>query len=136
MNTLLEKIPAPYESLPNIDLYMDQLLSIVGAEELTKAMVNNYAKAGLLPRAVGKRYQKEHVVALSLIAQLKEVYSVNELSELMEYVREKDHEEVYESYRSYLEEAIKAVEKLSEDPLLFAAFSFIFKNQSKKLLEE
>lgn len=137
-----DKIPTPFDRLPEIDLYMDQLLSIVGEKEsedkkkeLTRAMVNNYAKAGLMPRAVGKRYQKEHIVWLTLISQLKEVYSVNELHQLVEELEGHDARELYETYSEYLEKAIDTLEKLGDDPLLFAAFSYIYKLRSEELLK-
>lgn len=58
--------PSDWESLPDISLYMDQVIGYMprqliqyGEEErLTSAMVNNYIKDGLLPRAEGKRYGK------------------------------------------------------------------------------
>ena len=59
--------PGDWDALPDIDLYMDQVVSYlprqsVGgkAPSMTSAMINNYVKDGLLPRACGKRYHKEH----------------------------------------------------------------------------
>ena len=51
--------PTPWEDLPDIALYMDQLISYMprqlirfdGGPTLTPAMVNNYIKDGLVPRA-------------------------------------------------------------------------------------
>ena len=55
---LAEDRPGDWESLPDIDLYMDQVVSYlprqsVGgkAPSMTPAMINNYVKDGLLPRA-------------------------------------------------------------------------------------
>lgn len=56
--------PARWEELPDLALYMDQIVSYMPrqlihfdqGETLTSAMVNNYIKDGLVPRADGKRY--------------------------------------------------------------------------------
>ena len=54
--------PAQWHELPDIALYMDQIISYMprqlihfdDSEALTSAMVNNYIKDGLVPRASGK----------------------------------------------------------------------------------
>ncbi len=56
--------PAQWHELPDIALYMDQIIAYMprqlirfdDREALTSAMVNNYIKDGLVPRAAGKRY--------------------------------------------------------------------------------
>lgn len=61
-----EQRPVDWESFPDIGLYMDQVVSYLPrqlihygeGELLTSAMVNNYIKDGLLPRAEGKRYSR------------------------------------------------------------------------------
>ena len=62
--SLREQRPVPWEQLPDFALYMDQVLSYMerqvlrfdGDDGLTAAMVNNYTKSGLAPRAAGKKY--------------------------------------------------------------------------------
>ena len=62
---LEEKRPNKWDDIPDIDLYMDQVLSYMPRqhagleldENLTAAMVNNYIKKGLLPRAKGEKVQ-------------------------------------------------------------------------------
>ena len=76
---LTQERPAAWDSLPDIALYMDQLISymprqLIRYEEndnLTSAMVNNYIKDGLLPRADGKRYGQTHLAYLTAICALK-----------------------------------------------------------------
>ena len=56
--------PVPWEQMPDFGLYMDQVLNYMerqvirfgSGETLTAAMVNNYTKSGLVPRADGKKY--------------------------------------------------------------------------------
>ena len=67
--------PDSWDRLPDIPLYMDQVVSyltrqMVCFEEgdgLTSAMINNYIKDGLLARANGKKYGKEHLAYLTAI---------------------------------------------------------------------
>ena len=55
-----------WELLPDIGLYMDQVITLMDRTfspalpkgEMTKSMVNNYVKVGLIPRPVGKKYDR------------------------------------------------------------------------------
>lgn len=67
--------PANWRELPDIALYMDQIISYLprqlihfdDSEALTSAMVNNYIKEGLVPRASGKRYGPIHLGYLTAV---------------------------------------------------------------------
>ena len=92
LNALLPEIePEKYGGLPDIELYMDQLIEYLSRRpmslkpdgRLTGAMVNNYIKSGLLPRARGKRYSKEHLADLAMIVRLKQVLSVADTGALL-----------------------------------------------------
>ena len=60
-----------WEELPEIDLYMDQVIAIAekylrpitaeGDNLLTQAMINNYVKNGIVPPPIKKRYGREHM---------------------------------------------------------------------------
>ena len=84
--------PAAWEELPDIALYMDQLISYMprqlihfdDSESLTSAMVNNYIKDGLVPRADGKRYGPVHLGYLTAVCALKKVLSVRDVGALIE----------------------------------------------------
>jgi len=83
--------PADWEHLPDIALYMDQLVSYMprqlihfdDRDTLTSAMVNNYIKDGLVPRADGKRYSPTHLGYLTAVCALKKVLSVRDISALI-----------------------------------------------------
>jgi len=83
--------PTPWEDLPDIALYMDQLISYMprqlirfdGGAPLTPAMVNNYIKDGLVPRAEGKRYGPVHLGYLTAVVALKQVLTVRDIGALM-----------------------------------------------------
>ena len=79
--------------IPDMALYMDQLLTFLDGklipfkrdEEdklLTKTMVNNYTKIGLLPKPINKKYNKYHLILLILIYNLKNVLSINDIQSL------------------------------------------------------
>lgn len=83
--------PVAWEQLPDFALYMDQVLSymdrqVIRFDEddgLTSAMVNNYTKSGLVPRAAGKKYNREHLAYLTAICVLKRVMSTRDMDLLI-----------------------------------------------------
>lgn len=103
--------PEKWEQIPDLDLYMDQVISYMarqhigltpeGGENLTSAMINNYVKSGLLPRARGKKYNREHMGYLTAICLLKQVLSVGETGQLLE--KEMKYNSIHRFYDSYLE---------------------------------
>ena len=77
--------PADWETLPDFPLYMDQVLSYMErqtirldeSDALTASMVNNYTKNALVPRAEGKKYNRDHLAYLTFVCILKQVMSVS-----------------------------------------------------------
>lgn len=81
--------------IPPIDLYVDQILNLVderllkGSERyhdrhLTKTMINNYSKDGLITPVKGKKYNKEQIVQMLTVYTLKGTLSINEIKRLMD----------------------------------------------------
>lgn len=79
-----------WEELPEIELYMDQVITLVDQylssvihrdkhSLLTPSMVNNYVKNGMIPAPKKKRYTKKHVAFLIAITLLKQVLTINEI---------------------------------------------------------
>lgn len=77
-----------WNEIPDLGLYMDQVITYTqrayaplygddAAKLLTGSMVNNYVKAGLIPRPVGKKYAREQLAAILMIVQLKGVLSMD-----------------------------------------------------------
>ena len=108
--------PVPWEDLPDLALYMDQLISYMprqlirfdGGPALTSAMVNNYIKDGLVPRAEGKRYGPIHLGYLTAVVALKQVLTVRDIGALMEAGRslEKTPSEQYAYFCNALDQAL------------------------------
>lgn len=122
---LKEQRPNNWEDIPDIDLYMDQVLNYMirqhigleSGESLTSAMVNNYIKKELLPRAKGKRYERKHVAYLTAICLFKQILSVDSTKELLKsQLSDEDIKTFYEKYCIKLDQEYNAVaEKIDEN---------------------
>ena len=82
-------------SIPDMDLYMDQLLTFLNqrleasgakpdAQTFTKTMINNYTKDGLLLPPKNKKYSRQHILLLILIHNLKGILSISDIKRLFE----------------------------------------------------
>ena len=123
---LSEQRPVEWESFPDIGLYMDQIISymprqLVGfgdGERLTPAMVNNYIKDGLLPRAEGKKYSKTHLGYLTAICALKQVLSVRDTRTLLETGSAgRDPEKLYAAFYQELSLALDCTAEVLDPDL-------------------
>lgn len=88
------------DSIPNIDLYMDQITTFMDSQlssakryeddkVLTKTMINNYAKNNLLPPPVKKKYSKEHVLTLIFIYYFKNILSISDIQRILNPLTDK-----------------------------------------------
>ena len=122
------------ESIPNIDLYMDQITSFMDTQLadskrhdddklLTKTMINNYTKNDLLPPPNKKKYSKEHLLTLILIYYLKNILSISDIQTVLNPITDKyfgsegDHnmEDIYaEIFRMEEEESTKLLKVFSK----------------------
>lgn len=151
---LSERRPVKWDVLPDIELYKDQVLSFMERqqvmeseeEQLTGAMINNYVKRGLLPRAKGKKYTRNHIAYLTAICSIKQILSVGETDELLKMqIGIGDAKKFYEEYWRVLDEAFNTTaeqisgelskEQLSTAALKLAVESYAQKIACKKILE-
>ncbi|MDD4312068.1 MAG: DUF1836 domain-containing protein [Eubacteriales bacterium] len=84
-----------WDDLPQIDLYLDQVIALVNqylgffvydpTEEklLTPSMVNNYVKLRLIPAPVRKKYGRRHIALLLMICTFKQSVSMAAMSEML-----------------------------------------------------
>ena len=84
-----------WQDLPQIDLYLDQVIALVNqflgffvydpAEEklLTPSMVNNYVKSRLIPPPVRKKYGRKHIALLLMICTFKQSVSMAAMSNIL-----------------------------------------------------
>ena len=107
-----------FNELPDIDLYMDQVLNIIENslsifssenEEniITKSMINNYVKQNVIEKPFKKRYKKFHVAYLIIISILKKVLSISEISKIINN-QDYEVEEFYNMFCNELEYSLKS----------------------------
>lgn len=99
-------------------------------------MVNNYTKSGLVPRAEGKKYGREHLAYLTAICALKQVMSARDMALIIGKETEGSHsvEEMYQRFRTSLDQALEHAagemdpyldeEKLADGAVHFALLSY------------
>lgn len=122
---LIERLKfPPYEGFPDIELYMDQVVDFLSRSStslrddyrLSPAMVNNYIKAEILPRAKGKKYSREHLAHLAVIIRLKQVLSVKDTGDLIRANKlGKDDEEFYNGFRDRVLVAFESISQYIMD---------------------
>ena len=86
--TLAKRTLPRWNELPDLELYMDQVTSLVGRylkddRELTASMVNNYVKHKAMPAPVRKKYTREHLAYLVVICTLKPVLPISTIRQMM-----------------------------------------------------
>ena len=80
--------------IPQIDLYVDQILNLVstklreGSERyhdrlLTKTMINNYSKDGIITAIKGKKYNREQIMQILTVYSLKNTLSIGEIKRIL-----------------------------------------------------
>ena len=100
-----------WEILPDIGLYMDQVVTLMDRTfsptlpkgEMTKSMVNNYVKVGMIPRPTGKKYDRDHLAMLIMIGVLKQALSMESISRLLEVICQDGIREGYDRFRMMTE---------------------------------
>lgn len=120
----------PWERLPEIDLYMDQVITYMDRQLglfqdapknklLTSSMINNYVKDKVLERPQQKKYSREHLAMLTMICMLKPVLAIPDVAILQRYLLEEDSKEaIYTAFctsqSAAQEEVCKRVRDTSE----------------------
>ncbi len=80
--------------IPAIDLYVDQIINLVaekqkaGSErfyekQLTKTMINNYSKDGVIAPIKGKKYTKEQIIQILTVYTMKGTLSIGEIKRVL-----------------------------------------------------
>lgn len=124
------------EDIPNIDLYMDQVTTLMDSglssskryEEdkiLTKTMINNYAKNNLLPPPDKKKYSREHILILTFIYYFKNILAIKDIETLLNPLTETYFQTENKPSLSEIYEEICSMEK-SQIPDLSKEISAAF----------
>lgn len=118
LNELIE-----LESIPNIDLYMDQVITLfeeklahtkrnANDKLLTKTMINNYTKDKLLMPAKKKKYTKEHIILMILLYEMKQILTISDIKEIFGTIikdGEVDADKLSAIYKIYLKMQAKGL---------------------------
>ena len=111
------------EEIPSIKQYADQVTELLNSKlhhrrkgdetsiAISKSMINNYTKSGLLNPSEKKKYDKNHIILLSLIFHLKQVLSLDDIKTIFNPIlKNLESPEVKESiiplddiYKAFLE---------------------------------
>ena len=123
----LEKFDLPdWESLPQLDLYMDQVILLLtrylapldrfGEEKtITASIINNYVRMKVMPPPVKKRYSRVHLAYLFIICILKQSLSISCIQRMLP----EDHSEqaVRQLYTEFVQQYRHCIAFLRRIPL-------------------
>ena len=106
-----------WETLPDIGLYMDQVITLTdrvfspmtSGGALTRSMVNNYVKVGLIARPQGKKYSREQLAQLVMVGLLKQALSLEGIARLMGILCESSVKDGYERFVEETEDVCEAL---------------------------
>lgn len=107
-----------WEELPDLELYMDQVLSLVArylgsypgvdSRGLTASMVNNYVKAGVMPAPVRKKYTRTHLAHLLMVCILKQSLPLSVVKRMLaEECAAKPVQEFYNEFCGLFESSVR-----------------------------
>lgn len=121
----IDKFHIPrWNELPNVDLYLDQVVNFINStlspyiflnndkkdeniQILTKTMINNYVKNNLIEAPEKKLYSKIQLAKLFAICILKQVYSMQDIKTLISLALENSTaEEKYDCFCDLFEECL------------------------------
>jgi len=126
---IIMKIHIPrWNELPEIDLYLDQVVNYLeryleqynsNKEDkiITKTMINNYVKLGIMPAPEKKKYSREHIAYLIVICVLKQIYSISDIGKLISLtIQSFELSKAYNRFCANLEVSVKNVFSRKEFP--------------------
>ena len=115
------------KSVPDIDLYIDQMVSCLNSElslyakngegPITKGIVSNYTKHKMIPGPEGKRYTKDHCIFMLLVYYLKGCFSMDQVQRLMKPILS-NYDSAWDDnvdMQAYYKEILAVVRKSEED---------------------
>lgn len=102
-----------WEEIPNIGLYMEQVLALLceyldylppelkEEQFITAAAINNYVRRHLMPEPVKKRYYRVHIAYLIMICSLKQSLSISTMQTILPTgIPEERVHSIYDAYVS------------------------------------
>ncbi len=127
-----------WDELPEIDLYMDQVIVLMnrytdtlayapsdGAMAITPPMINNYVKLKVMPAPQKKKYSKIHLAYLIMISSLKQALNIPTIQKVIPLLDSED--EIRRMYGIFASNQCKAFAYINEkigavaNPIIAAA---------------
>ncbi len=120
-----------YKDLPDIDLYMDQVVTFLDKQlaifqtssldkQITSSMINNYVKGEVVSAPISKKYNREHLALIQEVCTLKQVLTIAEVKQIIDERYHKDNvqkDEVFDNFKNLLNEKNKEVVELTKNLL-------------------
>ncbi len=84
-----------WDSLPNLELYMDQVIVLLTQyleffpndksedKVITASIINNYVRMKVMPAPVKKRYSRIHIAYLIIICTLKQTLNISHIQKML-----------------------------------------------------
>lgn len=120
-----------YKELPDIDLYMDQVVTFLDKQlsifqtssldkQITSSMINNYVKGEVVSAPISKKYNREHLALIQEVATLKQVLTIAEVKQIIdERYRKEDlpKDEIFDHFKNLVSEKNKEAVDLTKSLL-------------------
>lgn len=113
VNIHLREHPLPtWDELPEFELYMDQVIVLLGQylkiyaldanddKFITASMINNYVKLKIMPAPIKKKYNKIHLAYLIIICSLKQTLSMAIIQKIIPY--DLEQQQVIDIYKDFV----------------------------------
>ena len=151
INTLRDDIdswePVKWESLPDIDLYMDQVVTYLRrqlalfqddseASLVTRSIINNYVKDGIVPRPVNKRYAREQLSALMMACVLKRVLPMQQVTQLLRPGDQESYAAFSLGLKKALSREAEALERMEGESLQDLALDYALRAAANCLMAD
>lgn len=127
VDSIASKSDLQSSDIPTLDLYMDQIMTLFENtlqdnkrhsenKILTKTMINNYSKVGLVQPVKGKKYTKEQILQMLLVYNLKNTITMQEIKQVLtpSYHNDTSIEELYQRFISIKEKQKQELKPLIE----------------------
>lgn len=120
-----------YKDLPDIDLYMDQVVTFLEKQlaifqtssldkQITSSMINNYVKGEVVSAPISKKYNREHLALIEEVCTLKQVLTIAEVKQIIDERYRKDgaqKDEIFDSFKNLLNEKIQESIQVTKNAL-------------------
>ncbi len=118
-----------YSKLPDIELYMDQIITIIDRQlslfsyssldkMITSSMVNNYVKGNVIPSPLAKKYNREHLALLEEVITLKQILSIAEIKQIIDTnYKDSNKSDVFDEFVVKYKEANQKASNVCKDKL-------------------